>query len=51
MASVQEKYKNYLIDAPEEGALSFEEFTGALASIGNKEANEHFIKSIGGILK
>ena len=38
MASVQEKYKNYLIDAPEAGALSFEEFTGALASIGNKEA-------------
>ena len=44
MASLQEQFKEYQADAPEKGALSFDEFAQQKANIGNEEAKKYIEK-------
>jgi len=44
MASLQEQFKEYQADAPEKGALSFDEFVQSKANIGNEEAKKYIEK-------
>jgi hypothetical protein len=44
MASLQEQFKEYQADAPEKGALSFDEFAQQKADIGNEEAKKYIEK-------
>ena len=44
MASLQEQFKEYQADAPEQGALSFDEFAQQKANIGNEEAKKYIEK-------